>query len=56
MKKIGIFSLIALVLSLSSCQIVGDIFKTGVGVGVFMVIAVLGLIIFAVAKIFGGSK
>jgi len=45
-----------LTLTLSSCQIIGDIFKAGVGVGVFMVVAVIGLIIFLIAKIGGGSK
>lgn len=58
MKKLQIFSLIMLMLTLtlSSCQIIGDIFKAGVGVGVFMVVAVIGLIIFLIAKIGGGSK
>ncbi len=59
MKKLQLFSVFALflsLLSLSSCQIVGDIFKTGVGVGVFLVIAVIGLVIFVIAKMFGGGK
>jgi len=59
MKKLQVFSVIALffaLLSFSSCQIVGDIFKTGVGVGVFLVIAVIGLVIFVIAKMFGGGK
>jgi hypothetical protein len=45
-----------LTVTLSSCQLIGDIFKTGVGVGVFLVIAVIGIIIFVVAKLFGGGK
>lgn len=58
MKKLQIFSVLMLMLTLtlSSCQIIGDIFKAGVGVGVFMVVAVIGLIIFLIAKIGGGSK
>lgn len=56
MKKIQIFSFFALLLALSSCEIVGGIFKAGVGVGVFMVIAVVGLVIFLIAKVFGGSR
>jgi hypothetical protein len=58
MKRIQVYSVLALLLTLAlnSCQVIGDIFKTGVGVGVFMVIAVLGLIIFVVAKLFGGGK
>ncbi len=56
MKKLQVFSIIVLLLSLSSCQVIGDIFKTGVGVGVFLVLAVIGLIIFVIAKIGGGGK
>lgn len=60
MKNTQIFSivalLVALTVSLSSCQLVGDIFKAGVGVGVFMVIAVIGLLIFIVARLFGGGR
>jgi hypothetical protein len=38
---------------LNGCRVIGDIFKTGVGVGVFMVVAVLvviGGIAFMVTK------
>lgn len=56
MKKLQIFLIAALVLSMSSCQVIGDIFKAGVGVGVFLVVAVIGLIIFVIAKIGGGGR
>ena len=58
MKKLRIFSVLILLLTLtmSSCQIIGDIFKAGVGVGVFMVVAVVGIIIFLIAKIGGAGK
>ena len=56
MKKLQVFSILALILTLSSCQLIGDIFKTGVGVGVFMVLAVIGLIVFVIAKISGGGR
>jgi len=55
MKKIQVFLVALMLLTLSSCQVIGDIFKTGVGVGVFLVVAVIGIIIFVIAKI-GGSK
>ncbi len=57
MKRIQVYSVLALFLTLmlNSCQLIGDIFKTGVGVGVFLVIAVIGLIIFVIAKLFGGK-
>jgi hypothetical protein len=57
MKKIGIFSIVAFVLSLtmalSSCQLIGDIFKAGVWVGVIMVVGVIGLIMFLISRIGG---
>ena len=56
MKKLQIFSVMALLLSLSSCQVIGGIFKAGMGVGIFLVIIVIALVIFIVAKVMGGSK
>jgi len=55
MKKIQLFSVLALLLSLSSCQLVGDIFKAGVWAGVLLVVVVVGLVIFIIAKLFGGK-
>ncbi len=59
MKSLQIFlvSLVSLmILTLSSCQIIGDIFKAGVGVGIFLVVAVVAVVIFVIAKIAGGGK
>jgi len=53
MKKLSIVSVIILLLSLSSCQVIGGIFKAGVGVGVFIVIAIIAVIIFIIAKVAG---
>jgi hypothetical protein len=39
--------------SLSSCELVGDIFKAGVWVGVLIVVAIIGLIIFLISKVSG---
>jgi len=39
--------------SLTSCQVVGDIFKAGVWVGILAVAAVIGLIIFLISKLSG---
>lgn len=38
-------------LSFSSCTVVEGIFKTGMGVGIFIVIAVIALIVFLISKI-----
>ena len=56
MKNLALLVVITLVLSLSSCQAIGDIFKAGVGVGVFAVIAVIAIIIFIASKAMGGGK
>ena len=56
MKKLSVFGVLAMLLTLSSCQIIGDIFKAGVWAGVLMVVVVVGLVIFVLAKIFGGGK
>ena len=55
MKKIQLFSVMALLLSLSSCQVIGGIFKAGVWAGVLLVVAVVGIIVFIISKA-GGSK
>jgi hypothetical protein len=54
MKKINIVPVLLLLLSLSSCQVIGGIFKAGVWAGVLMVVVVVGLIIFILGKLFGG--
>ena len=41
-----------LLITLSSCSIVKGIFKAGVGVGVFLVIAVIAILLFIITKIF----
>lgn len=52
MKKIELFSVLALLLSLSSCQVVGGIFKAGVWAGVLMVVFFVAIIIFLISKVF----
>lgn len=56
MKKTYLIPLLALLVSLSSCRIVGGIFKAGVGTGIVLVIVVIGLIIFILSKVMGGGK
>lgn len=40
---------------LSSCEVIGGIFKAGVGVGIFIVVFVVALIVFLISRA-GGSK
>ena len=56
MKKISIASILLLLVSLSGCQLIGDIFKAGVWAGVLMVVVVVGLVIFLISRLFGGGK
>lgn len=45
-----------LLLLLSSCQAIAGIFKAGVWTGIIFVVAVIGLLIVIVSKIFGGKR
>jgi Ni,Fe-hydrogenase III small subunit len=56
MKKYSFLPLLALLMSLSSCEIIGGIFKAGVWSGVILVVVVVGLIIFILARVLGGGK
>ncbi|MBC7553613.1 MAG: hypothetical protein H7257_06500 [Taibaiella sp.] len=57
MKNLSLFLIaLAAMLSLNSCQLVGDIFKAGMGFGIFIVIAVIGVIIFIISKASGRSR
>ncbi|MEJ8843463.1 hypothetical protein WG954_13825 [Lacibacter sp. H375] len=47
--------LIAMISMLSSCQLVEGIFKAGMGFGIFIVVAIIGLILFLIFR-FGRSK
>ena len=44
-----------LTLFLTSCEAIGDIFKTGVWTGVLLVIAGIGIVIWLISKLFGGG-
>ena len=49
-----LFSLLAFIsVTLSSCELVGDIFKAGVWVGVLAVVAVVALIIYLISRLSG---
>ena len=56
MKKQTIFAiLISLLLTLSGCEIIGGIFKTGMGVGIFIVVIVVAIIVFIISKMRGNK-
>ncbi|MRS63701.1 hypothetical protein [Larkinella terrae] len=45
-----------LLVGMTSCEVIGDIFKAGAWTGAILVIAVIGLIIWGVSRLFGGGK
>ena len=45
-----------LTLTLTSCEVIGGIFKGGMWTGAIMVFLVSGVVIFGIAKLFGGGK
>lgn len=47
LKSLSVFTLLFL---FSSCSVIEGIFKVGLGVGVFIVIAVVALILFIVSR------
>lgn len=53
-KYLQIITLFICILTLfSSCEVIGGIFKAGMGVGIFIVIAVIVLIVFIISKLTG---
>ena len=50
-KVLIFFALSLLILSLTSCEIITDIFQAGMGVGIFLVLLVIAVIVFIVIKL-----
>ncbi len=48
-----ILALSIVLFSFTSCEVIGDIFKAGMGFGIFLVVVIFALIIFVFAKLFG---
>ncbi len=54
LNRIAVLTIV--LFSFTSCEVIGGIFKAGMGVGIFIVIAIVGLLIFGASKLFGGNK
>jgi hypothetical protein len=52
----GYLVIFLLGISLTSCELVGGIFKGGMWTGAILVIGVIVVIVWALAKAFGGGK
>ena len=53
---IGILTLIITSLTVSSCSAIGEIFKAGMGFGIFIVVAVIVIVILLVMKFGKGEN
>jgi hypothetical protein len=53
-NRIAVLSIV--LFSFTSCEVVGGIFKAGMGFGIFMVIAIVAVIIYTMSKLFGKNK
>ena len=51
MTWLRLFLVLVATLSLTACEAIGDIFQAGMAVGVIMVVAVIALIGFVIAKV-----
>lgn len=45
-----------LAVSLTSCELAGDIFEGGFWTGVILVVVVIGVVLYGVFRMFGGGK
>ncbi len=52
LRSLFLFFVLAMALTLSSCEVIGDIFKGGIIVGILIVVLVIGLIIWIIRKVF----
>ena len=46
----AILSLLSITMLLSSCEVIGGIFKAGMGVGIFIVVVIVLIIVFFVMR------
>jgi hypothetical protein len=51
MKSIISFSFILMMAMLTSCEVIGDIFSAGFYAGIFVVVAIIAIIIWVIARL-----
>lgn len=51
MRKIYFFPALVILTSLTGCELIGDIFKTGFYAGIFIVIAIILLVFWLLSRI-----
>lgn len=50
MSKVSLFSFVILMLAMTSCEVIGDIFSAGFYTGIILVVGVVLLIVWLIAK------
>ncbi|WP_188347319.1 hypothetical protein [Sphingobacterium cavernae] len=57
MKRIGLLAaILSTITLLSSCEVIGGIFKAGMWSGIIIVVIVIALIIWLISKFMGGRR
>ncbi|WP_192922521.1 hypothetical protein [Sphingobacterium bovisgrunnientis] len=57
MKRIGLLAaILSTITLLSSCEVIGGIFKAGMWSGIIIVVIVIALIIWLISKFMGGNR
>jgi len=57
MKRIGLLAtILSTITLLSSCEVIGGIFKAGIWSGIIIVVIVIALIIWLISKFMGGRR
>ncbi|SMO76124.1 hypothetical protein [Flavobacterium nitrogenifigens] len=54
-KILRLLMVFLILFSFTSCEVIGDIFKAGMGFGIFIVIFIIAIIIWIFAKMFGSK-
>ncbi|MBJ2124894.1 MULTISPECIES: hypothetical protein [Flavobacterium] len=54
-KILRLLMVFVILFSFTSCEVIGDIFKAGMGFGIFIVIFIVAIIIWIFAKMFGSK-
>jgi hypothetical protein len=53
-KKITrLLMLFIVLISFTSCSVIEGIFKAGMGVGIFIVVAIIAIVVLIISKVFG---
>lgn len=52
-KTLKLLMVFVILFSFTSCEVIGGIFKAGMGFGIFLVVAIIAVVIFLISKMMG---